>query len=148
MKYSEANLGRIFILRLEHGDRIPDTIEEFAKTHNVESAMLHFLGGADKGSKVLVGHESGSNPQPSPMITSLLGTSEAIGFGTLFINEEGAPKVHLHCAFGRNEDTVTGCTREGVIIWHVGEVVLFELVNTSVKRKIDLHTGFEQLECE
>ncbi|EGW37165.1 hypothetical protein [Desulfosporosinus sp. OT] len=33
MKYSEANLGRIFILRLEHGDRIPDTIENFAITH-------------------------------------------------------------------------------------------------------------------
>ena len=27
MKYTEANLARIFILRLEEGDQIPSTIE-------------------------------------------------------------------------------------------------------------------------
>lgn len=43
MKFTEANLGRIFILRLEHGDRIPDVIEEFAKAQKVESATVLFI---------------------------------------------------------------------------------------------------------
>ncbi|MDR3583791.1 MAG: DNA-binding protein [Desulfosporosinus sp.] len=146
MKYSAANLGRIFILRLEHGDKIPDTIEEFAKTHQIDSAILHFLGGADTNSKVVVGPEDGTVKQPRKMITELLGTSEAVGIGTLFINEDGVPKLHLHSAFGRERDTITGCTREGVIIWKIGEVVIFELINSSARRKLDAETGFELLD--
>lgn len=146
MKYSEANLGRIFILRLEHGDKIPDILEEFAVTHKIESALIHFLGGADKESKVVVGPEDGTVQRPRPMVTDLLDTSEAVGVGTLFTNEEGITKLHLHSAFGRNRETVTGCTREGVIIWHIGEVVIFELLNSTATRKIDPKTGFELLE--
>lgn len=146
MKYSEANLGRIFILRLEHGDKIPDTIEKFAKEHKVDSAILHFLGGADINSKVVVGPEDGLAKKPRKMVTELLGTSEAVGIGTLFINEEKVPKLHLHSAFGRNRDTVTGCTREGISIWHIGEVVIFELLNSSARRKFDTETGFELLD--
>ena len=146
MKYSEANMGRIFILRLEHGDKIPDIIEEFAKTHQIDSAILHFLGGADTNSKVVVGPEDGTAKKPRKMVTELLGTSEAVGIGTLFINEEMVPKLHLHSAFGRNRDTVTGCTREGITIWHIGEVVIFELINSSARRKYDPVTGFELLD--
>ncbi|HBW36778.1 PPC domain-containing DNA-binding protein [Desulfosporosinus sp. BICA1-9] len=146
MKYSEANLGRVFILRLEHGDRIPDIIEEFAKTHQIDSAILHFLGGADTYSKVVVGPEDGTAEKPRKMVEELLGTSEAVGIGTLFLNEDKVPKLHLHSAFGRNRDTVTGCTGEGVIIWHIGEVVIFELKNSTARRKIDPITGFELLD--
>lgn len=148
MKYSEAKLGRIFILRLEHGDKIPDIIEEFAADHQIKSAIVHFLGGADTNSKVVVGPEDGTALKPHPMVTELLGTSEAVGMGTLFINEEGIPRLHLHSAFGRSRETVTGCAREGVMVWHIGEAVIFELLNTTAKRKIDPETGFELLEME
>ena len=148
MKYSEANLGRIFILRLEHGDRIPEIIEEFATNQQIDSAIVHFLGGTDTNSKVVVGPEDGTASKPRPMVTELLGTSEAIGMGTLFLDESGIPKLHLHSAFGRDRETVTGCTREGVKVWHIGEVVIFELLNTTAKRKIDSETGFELLEIE
>ncbi|RJX22504.1 MAG: DUF296 domain-containing protein, partial [Ammonifex sp.] len=40
----------------------------------------------------------------------------------------------------------TGCTREGVTIWHIGEVIILELINSSAQRKIDPTTGFELLE--
>ncbi|WP_242833870.1 DUF296 domain-containing protein [Desulfosporosinus sp. OT] len=76
MKYSEANLGRIFILRLEHGDKVPDTIEKFAKDHQIDSAILHFLRGVDTNSKVVVGQEDGTAKKPRAMVTELLGTSE------------------------------------------------------------------------
>ena len=148
MKYSEAKLGRIFIIRLEHGDKIPDVIEEFAATQKIEAAIVHFLGGADTGSKVVVDPEDGTAPKPRPMVMELSGTSEAVGMGTLFINEAGIPKLHLHAAFGRSRGTVTGCTREGVITWHIGEAVIFELLNTTAARKIDPGTGFELLELE
>lgn len=58
MKHTEANLGRIFILRMEHGDRIPDVMEEFAKANQIKSALVLFEGGADKGIMELVNHSA------------------------------------------------------------------------------------------
>jgi len=148
MKYSETSVGRIFILRLEHGDRIPDVIETFAAEHHIGSALVHFLGAADLNSKVVVGPEDGSALKPRPVVTELLDTSEAVGVGTLFLNEAGIPKLHLHSAFGSSKETVAGCTREGVKIWHIGEVIIFELLTMVAQRRIDPQTGFELLELD
>lgn len=146
VKYTEASLGRIFILRLEQGDKIPDTIESFAKEKNIKSAVVFFIGGADKGSKVVVGPRDGAEEKPVPIITTLAGTSESVGVGTIFINENNDPKLHLHSAFGHGEKTITGCTRKGVDIWLYGEVIIMEIVNNSSVRKIDKLTAFELLE--
>ena len=148
MQYQEVKLGRIFVMRMEHGDVIPDDIEKFAKEQNICSAIVYFLGGAETGSKVVVGPEHGTESKPKPCIMELWGVSEAVGIGTIFLNEEGLPKLHLHSAFGRKGDTVTGCTREGVKVWQIGEVILFELLGTNAQRKVDPKTGFELLELE
>ncbi len=146
MKFTEANLGRIFILRLEHGDLLPNTIEEFAKAQKVESATVLLIGGSDQDSKVVVGPKDGTAARPVPTVVNLPGVSEAVGVGTIFVNEDKDPKLHMHSAFGRDQQTVTGCTREGVSIWHIGEVIIFELINNNAQRKINPVNGFELLE--
>jgi len=35
MKYSEAERGRVFVIRLEDGDVIHESIEGFAKEHGI-----------------------------------------------------------------------------------------------------------------
>lgn len=146
MKYTRAGLGRIFILRLEHGDRIPDVIEEFAREHQIKSAAVTFLGAAEPGSNVVVGPKEGVARKPEPMVVQLPGVAEGEGFGTIFTNENGQPKLHLHSAFGREQGTITGCTREGVTIWQIGEVIIWELLGGTAGRKIDSQTGFELLD--
>jgi predicted DNA-binding protein with PD1-like motif len=148
LKYLEATLGRIFILRLEQGEKIPAIIQDFAEKHQINSALVHFLGGADKGSKVVVGPEDGQVLKPRKMMTELQGTSETLGVGTLFRNEQGKPVLHMHAAFGREGKTVAGCVREGVDIWQIGEVVMIELNTSEGSRKIDPTTDFELLEIE
>ncbi len=148
MKYTEGNIGRIFILRLEDGDKIPQTIEDFAKEKLINSGLVFFIGGADKGSKVIVGPQDGSVEKPIPVIRELHGASEAMGLGTIFIDEEGVPKLHLHSTFGRCLETLTGCTREGVDIWKIGEIVILEMITPSARRKKDSQTGFEFLEID
>lgn len=145
MKFTEAKLGRVLILRLEHGDRIPEVIEEFAIDKDIKSASVLFLGGAQSGSKVVVGPQDGTVARPLPTVTELSGVSEAVGVGTIFTNEEKKPKLHMHSAFGRSRDTITGCTREGVNIWHIGEVIIQEFTDCDADRKIDPNTGFELL---
>ena len=70
---------------------------------------------------------------------------EIVGAGTLFPDEKGTPILHMHIAGGRKESTVTGCARKGVKVWHVMEVILLELLDTSAARLLDAETGFELL---
>jgi predicted DNA-binding protein with PD1-like motif len=52
----------------------------------------------------------------------------------------------MHIACGREESTVTGCVRRGVNVWHLLEIILFELVDSSACRMFDELLGFELLE--
>ena len=146
MDFTEAKLGRIFILRLHQDDRLHEVIEKFASQKQVSSALCFFLGGAEDKSKVVVGPKDGKTLPPEPMVTLLRGIHEACGVGTIFTDEQGKPKLHMHASFGRNDNAVTGCVRLGVDIWQIGEVVILELANSSAKRKKDKDTGFEFLE--
>jgi predicted DNA-binding protein with PD1-like motif len=80
------------------------------------------------------------------MVTLLKGVHEACGVGTIFADEEGNPKLHMHANFGRNEKTVTGCVRMGVDVWRIGEIVMLELANSKARRAKNKETGFEYLE--
>ncbi len=146
MDYTEAKLGRVFVLRLYQGERIHEVIEKFASENKVHSALCFFLGGAEDKSKVVVGPKEGKVFPPDPMVTLLKGVHEGCGVGTIFADEEGKPKLHMHASFGRNDNAVTGCVRLGVDVWQIGEVVILELTGASAKRTKDKETGFELLE--
>jgi len=146
MQFTEAKLGRIFALRLHDGDHLPDVLESFAAENNVATALCFFLGGAKEKSRVVVGPKDGYALPPEPMVTLLNGVHEACGVGTIFPDEAGRPKLHMHASFGRKENTVTGCVRMGVDVWRIGEVIVLELVGTSAHRVKDKATGFEFLE--
>lgn len=146
MQFTEAKLGRVFVLRLHDGDRLPDVLESFAAEKNVSTALCFFLGGAKGKSRVVVGPKDDYALPPEPMVTLLNGVHEACGVGTIFADEEGKPKLHMHASFGRNENTVTGCVRLGVDVWQIGEVVILELAGVSAHRAKNKETGFEFLE--
>ena len=71
---------------------------------------------------------------------------EMVGAGTLFPDEAGRPVLHLHASFGRDTAVTTGCIRNGVRTWVVGEVVVIELVGSTATRREDQSTGFELLD--
>ena len=64
MQYATASLGRVFIIRLEHGDVLHESIEKMARDQSIRAAALVVLGGADKGSRLVVGPADGrARPQ-------------------------------------------------------------------------------------
>jgi predicted DNA-binding protein with PD1-like motif len=148
MRFAEAKFGRVFILRLQDGDHLPDVVESFATEQEILNAVCFFLGGAKEGSRVVVGPKDGHELPPEPMIASLNGVHESCGFGTIFLDEQCKPKLHMHASFGRKESTVTGCVRMGVDIWRIGEIVLLELLCPEACRAVDKETGFEFLEIK
>lgn len=145
MQYSEAKQGRIFVIRLEDGETVHEEIERFAREQSITAAAMIILGGADEGSKLVVGPKRGRAQLINPMEHILDNVHEIAGTGTLFPDEEGNPIVHMHMACGRNGKTVTGCIRSGVQVWQVMEVILFELIDTAAKRVLEPDTGFELL---
>jgi len=145
MKYSEAKQGRIFVIRLEDGDIVHEEIEQFASDHSINAAALIIVGGIDKSSKLIVGPEQGRSKPVTPMEHILDDVHEIAGAGTLFPDEEGKPMLHMHMASGRKTSTVTGCIRNGVVTWHILEVILFELADSTGVRKPDPETGFKFL---
>ncbi len=145
MRYAEAEPGRIFVLRLEDGDVLHETIERFAREKRIAAAALIAVGGADTGSRLVVGPEDSRAAPVVPMEHVLDGAHEVAGTGTLFPDEKGEPVLHMHLACGRAEQTRTGCVRRGVRAWHVMEVILYELRSVHARRVFDPKTGFELL---
>ena len=98
MKYSEAKQGRIFVIRLEDGDILHEAIESFAREKGIRAASLIALGGADKGSRLIVGPENGRTSKIVPMPYELTDVHEISGTGTLFPDDAGEPILHMHIA--------------------------------------------------
>jgi len=146
MKYSKAKQGRTFVIRLEDGDIIHEQLEEFARVHSINAAAVIAVGGADEGSKLVVGPEQGRSKPITPMEHILRDVHEISGVGTIFPDKDHNPVLHMHIACGREDSTVTGCVRRGVKVWHLLELILFELLDSSASRIFDEQTGFELLE--
>ncbi len=66
--------------------------------------------------------------------------------GTIFPDEHGRPVLHLHTAFGRDDQVTAGCIRRGVVTWMVGAAVVIELAGSDAHRRRDPATRFQLLE--
>lgn len=145
MKFSEARQGRIFVLRLEDGEIVHEVIERFAREHGIAAAALIIIGGADDGSRLVVGPAQDRVLPLEIMEQTLSHAHEVAGTGTIFPDEEGQPVLHMHMACGREGATVTGCIRQGVKVWHVMEVIVLELVDSSARRAVEQPLGLKLL---
>ena len=81
MRYSTAQMGRIFVIRLGDGEVLHETIERFAEEQGIGAAALIIVGGADEGSKLVVGPEKGRDVPVNPMTQILNGVHEITGTG-------------------------------------------------------------------
>lgn len=145
MKHASASIGRVFVLRLEHGDRLPDCIEAFAAQQNLKQGLVYLIGAIDDGGRMVCGPADPASRPVQVLIHQLAGVHEGLGLGTLFPDEDGAPRLHFHAAFGRDGQTRLGCTRAGIAVWQVAEAVILELTGPELARRRDPATGFETL---
>ncbi|MFZ5453968.1 MAG: PPC domain-containing DNA-binding protein [Thermodesulfobacteriota bacterium] len=145
MQYAEGSMGRVFVLRLEEGEKLNDSIENFAREQKIVHGLAFFLGGSGDGSQVVVGPEAGKETI-IPIIHALKGAQEVLALGTIIPNEAGEPVLHMHAAAGREGRATVGCTRAGLEVWLVGEVVVLEILGAATaQRRKDPETGFELL---
>ena len=146
MRYTTAKPGRVLVVRLADGDVVHECVEDAAQREGISCAAVWLLGGADEGSRVVVGPERGRAPEIEPMEHVLDQVHELAGVGTIFPDEGGKPALHLHAVFGRSDHAHAGCIRRGVRTWVIGEAVVLELTECAAVRRHDPVTGFDLLD--
>jgi len=147
MKTTEGKTGRVFVLRLEDGDIVPDCIERFAAEKGVINGQVVLVGGIGSG-QVVVGPRRTEDMPPEPMLLPLDGAHEVAGIGVLAPDESGRPVLHIHAALGRSGQTMTGCLRNGVKTWMTCEAILYEITGAKAVRVRDKASGFTLLETK
>jgi len=147
MKASEGRVGRVFVLRLEDGDIVPDCIERFAEEKGISVGHVILVGGIG-GGEVVVGPRRSDEMPPEPMLLPVDGAHEVAGVGVLAPGQDGRPVLHIHAALGRAGKTTTGCLRPGVSAWLVAEAIIYEILGASASRVRDAASGFDLLHVE
>ncbi len=147
MKTCEGRTGRVFVIRLEHGDVVPECIERFAEEKGVSVGHVIMVGGVGSG-EVVVGPRRSEEMPPQPMLLPINGAHEVAAVGVLAPGEDGRPILHIHGALGRSGATLSGCFREGVTTWLVGEVILYEILDTEAVRLRHPESGLALLQPE
>ena len=145
MKASEGKIGRVFVLRLEDGDMVPECIERFAGEKGIKVAHVILIGGIG-GGKVVVGPRKSNEMPPDPVLLPIEGAHEVAGVGIIAPDKDGKPVLHIHASLGRGAKVLTGCLRPGVKTWLVGEAIIYEITGAKVKRLPDKKSGFDLME--
>ncbi len=146
MKSSEGKLGRVFVLRLEDGDVVPECIEAFCAEKKIKCGQAVLIGGIG-GGQIVSGPRFSDKMPPDPMLLPVDGAHEVVGVGIIAPDKKGKPVLHIHAALGRAGHTLTGCLRPGVTTWLIGEAIIYEITGTNARRLIpDKASGFELME--
>ena len=145
MKYSQGRVGRVFVIKMEDKDKLPETLEKFAQEKSIWRGMCILVGGIGNG-KIVVGPENNESSPIIPLIFALQGVHEVAGIGTIFPDENGQPRLHMHAALGREGKTRTGCIRAGIEVWKIAEIIVLEILDNTAQRKKDTNVGFTVLE--
>jgi len=145
MQASEGRIGRVFVVRLEDGDVVPNCIERFAAEKGISVGQVILVGGIGDG-EVVVGPRDSAEMPPEPMLLPVDGAHEVVGAGIIAPDKDGKPVLHIHAALGRSGQTLTGCLRPGVKTWLVGEAIIYEILGAKAARLPDKASGFDLME--
>ncbi len=145
MKATEGHIGRVFVLRLEDGDVVPDCIERFAAEKVISIGQVVLIGGIGSG-RVVVGPKDSEEMPPEPVLLPVDGAHEVVGVGIIAPDKDGRPVLHIHASLGRSDKALTGCLRPGVTTWLVGEAIIYEILGAKAARLPDSKSGFDLME--
>lgn len=138
MQYVQGRWGRVFIVRIDHGEDLLLTLHQFIAEIGIQHGFIQFLGALGDG-RMVTGPGHLVLP-PEPHFESFEGGWELFGMATIFPAEEG-PRIHIHASVGRGTDAMTGCLRERAITYIVVEAVVMEFKGLSATIRHDARTG-------
>lgn len=145
MEYAIGKTGRVVAARLFEGEDIYECIEKIADDEKIKSAAVLITGGF-RAADVVVGPKE-EKPKIIGNFKKFVGPGEVLGVGTIYCNSAG-PKLHIHTAIGKGDETIVGCPRGGAKTFLVLEVTLIEIEGICAGRKPDAENGLNLLRFE
>lgn len=134
MQYTEGQIGRVFVVRIDDGEDMLLSLRQFILDKNIHTGSIHFLGALMNG-RMVTGPEEPVIP-PVPHFVMFEGGWEIFGIGTIYPGE-GGPHIHYHASVGRSGHALTGCLREKAITYLIVEAVIMEFTGLSARREFD-----------
>jgi len=134
MQYTEGQLGRVFVVRIDDGEDLLLSLRQFITDKYVQAGSILFLGALMNG-RMVTGPEEPVIP-PVPHFVMFEGGWEVFGVGTIYPGENG-PHIHYHASVGRSGHALTGCLREKAITYLVVEAIVLEFTGLSARRIFD-----------
>ena len=134
MEYSIGKAGRVIGARLFEGEDIYESIEQIARKENIKSAAVLITGGFRKAN-VVVGPKT-EEPEIVGNFKNFSGPGETLGVGTIYCDDTG-PKLHIHTAIGKGDETIVGCPRGGAKTFLILEVTIIEIEGIQAGREFD-----------
>jgi predicted DNA-binding protein with PD1-like motif len=135
MQYTEGQIGRVFIVRIDDGEDMLLSLRQFILDKNIQTGSIHFLGALMNG-RMVTGPEEPVIP-PVPHFVMFEGGWEIFGVGTIYPGE-GGPHIHYHASVGRSGHALTGCLREKAITYLIVEAVIIEFTGLTARRELDV----------
>ena len=142
MDYRTGSIGRVLMIRLDHGDDLLENLKEIVVKETIKSAWFQILGGIRQAG-VVTGPKQPIMP-PEPVWRDVDEAREAVCSGSIFMDRE-EPRIHLHAAMGHHGDTLTACIRKHTKVYLILEVILFELSGIDADRPWYEQGGFNRL---
>lgn len=142
MEYSVGRAGRVAVARLFEGEDVYESVERIARQENIRCAAVLITGGFRKAD-VVVGPKR-EVPKIEPNFRAFDGPGETFGVGTLYW-DGAAPKLHVHTAIGKGDQTIVGCPRGGAKTFLILEVTIIEITGIDAARRLDPQTGWNLL---
>src|SRR4030042_5112378 len=137
MQYTEGQLGRVFVVRIDDGEDMLVSLRQFIDDKSIQAGSILFLGALMTG-RMVTGPEEPVIP-PVPHFVMFEGGWDVFGVGTIY-GGEGGPHIHYHASVGRSGHALTGCLREQAISYLIVEAVILEFTGLSARRELDQKT--------
>jgi predicted DNA-binding protein with PD1-like motif len=137
MQYTEGQLGRIFVVRIDDGEDMLVSLRQFIIDKDIGAGSITFLGALMNG-RMVTGPEEPVIP-PVPHFVMFEGGWEVFGIGTIYPGE-GGPHIHYHASVGRSGHALTGCLREKATTYLIVEAVIMEFTGLTARREFDEKT--------
>ncbi len=141
MDYRKGSIGRIFAVRIEHGEDVLAELSGLAVKEDIKSAFLIMLG-AMGNADLVIGPKDKVTP-PEVVWSKFNDAREIMGAGNIFW-ENGSPKIHLHGAAGNRSGMTMGCIRKQAEAFMVVEVFIMEM-DIEAERRYDEKIGFSPI---
>ncbi len=143
MDYRVGKVDRIFAVRFDEGDDFLEELTRLVHREKIDNGWFQVMGGL-RQVDLVTGPREAVMP-PEPVWRSMSGAYETLGCGSVYRDENGEAKIHLHAALGHHGETLTGCLRKNSKVYLVLELLLMEISGFTARRPWFAEGGFNRV---